>query len=138
MKNTSCSTRDNRNVLLVQLDNLEEILNSSIADINYYLFVLDEIASEYTSFKITRTAEEFKNKLVLAQDELDYLSNCITFLRRQFADRQLHHTLTGGEISKRVNQLSTDIDSFIMGQTDAQEAYFHFANDYFKAIAKAA
>lgn len=138
MKNVLTFTKNNEHILSTQLEQLEENLNNSVADINYSLFVIDKIAAEYTNQKITRTAEEFRGKQTLAQDELDYLNSCINFLKRQLDKAPSSHTMTRVEISEKVNRLTTDIDAFIEIQIGEQNAYFLFANEYFHAIARAA
>ncbi len=138
MKNVLAFTKNNEHILANQLDRLEEKLNSSVADLNYSFFVLNKIASAYTNLKITRAAQKFTEKQVLAQDELDYLNSCILFLKRQLIKVPSYNTLTASEISERTQQLSTDIDTYIEVQVGVQKAYFQFANKYFNAIAKAA
>lgn len=131
MTNTLTFIKDPNSISTTALDNLAADLNASGADISYFFFVLEAIAKKHHSLKVRIEAKRYLTQQDTIEDNLDYLNNCINFLKKELQKAKKHRTLNQAELSERGKSLTDDIYIFIELNNTIKKACFRFTNDYF-------
>ncbi len=132
MTNTLIFTKKTSPNSITVLDNLAADLNASATDIKYYFFVLSAIVKRHYDLKTRTDAKRYLAKQEMIQDDFDYLSNCIEFLRRQLQETPSNRTLNQAELIERKRSLANDIFIFIQMNNTIKKACIRFTNDYFQ------
>ena len=131
MTNTLTFIKHPNSISITGLDNLAADLNASAADISYFFFVLGAIAKKHHSLKVRIEAKRYLTQQDTIEDNLDYLNNCIVFLKKELKKASAYRALNKAELSERGKSLTEDINIFIELNNAIKKACFRFANDYF-------
>lgn len=133
MTNVIKLTKNDGNPIQEELDNLAATLNASGMEMNYYFSALENIAMKHHNTSVRIEAKKYLFKKQDLQDDLEFMNNCIFFLRRQLKKTAISN-LTPAQIIERKVGLSEDINVFVEINRNIQLACLRFTNEYFHVL----